>query len=351
MIEIKNIDLDEAKLLLDEKIIIVGDSHFGRFPTIEQQALFLTLILIPLLDMDTVVIFTGDQFDGGKAMETILMCDVLDIFLDISAKCKHVYFLVGNHDTWKLKDIHYNNSKIFVPFNNFSLIERGMCEIFGVKIDFISFNVDKQFLLDYVKDSKSDIAITHCDYKNLTLETGRKIDFGIDIESMSNYKIVFNGHIHKRQLFNNLINVGAPYQMKFSDRESEKGLHIYIPKSNETFFVENTISRKYFEYQNEDFLKLEDKGFLNDANLNILDADSEEEIIIVLGDNKPYWLDINLKNGSIVTISEASFVYSEDVAENIVEYLEDVKQIKLSDKTIEIDKTKIEALTKLAKTL
>lgn len=336
----------------EEKVIFVGDMHLGRFPKADEQLEYLLATLLPILDDKTILIFVGDQWDGGKAMETVMMCMVIDAFTKIHEKCLLAYFLIGNHDTVKLKEIKYNNTKLFSIFPKFNVVEYETVDIFGEKYDLMSYCHDYSKIREKILESgEVAIAVTHTDYYSFKLETGRDIEYGLKKEEMNKYKFVVNGHIHKEQHVDNIHNIGAPYQMKFSDRNTRKGIFIYKPKTDVLWFMENKISRKYFEMTETELLSETDVSYLNDSHLNIIDATDENIIFDKLMSIQPYYLDISLIDGTKVVMSVDGYVQPDDPDEELPSFLSDSKTVKLSDKTIILDEKVIKHVLQKAKDL
>lgn len=101
--------------------------------------------------------------------------------------------------------------------------------------------------------------IPYCDYKDLDLSTyggdylflhhdiyGSRVsptnvlDFGISQDSLSKYKLVFNGHVHASSRFSNIINVGSITTHSFADSS----------ESTPTCYLFNTDTQEITEYSN-----------------------------------------------------------------------------------------------------
>lgn len=101
--------------------------------------------------------------------------------------------------------------------------------------------------------------IPYCDYKDLDLSTydgdylflhhdiyGSRIsptnilDFGVSQDSLSKFKLVFNGHVHANSRFANVINVGSITTHSFADSSET------VP----TCYLFDTITQEITEYSN-----------------------------------------------------------------------------------------------------
>lgn len=84
----------------------------------------------------------------------------------------------------------------------------------GIKLAFLPY-CDYNYLLTY---PEGDILFSHNDIQGSLIRGDFKLPDGIDTKTLKDrYKIVFNGHIHKPSIFDNVVNVGSITTHSFSD--------------------------------------------------------------------------------------------------------------------------------------
>ena len=105
----------------------------------------------------------------------------------------------------------------------------------GIKLAFLPY-CDYNYLLTY---PEGDILFSHNDIQGSTVRGDFKLPDGIETQTLKRYKVVFNGHIHKPSIFENVINVGSITTHSFSDDND------FIPQcyifNTDTMKIENVI--------------------------------------------------------------------------------------------------------------
>lgn len=105
----------------------------------------------------------------------------------------------------------------------------------GIKLAFLPY-CDYNYLLTY---PEGDILFSHNDIQGSTVRGDFKLPDGIETQTLKRYKVVFNGHIHKPSIFENVINVGSITTHSFSDDND------FIPQcyifNTDTMKMENVI--------------------------------------------------------------------------------------------------------------
>jgi hypothetical protein len=173
------------------KIAIVGDTHFGSrndhkvFHDFFGK--FYSDILFPYLKEHdiTKVIQLGDLFDRRKYINFYTLAESKKYFFD---KLDNIEFhtLVGNHDIYWRESLEVNSSSLVLgEYNNVTVHTTPktiICD--NTSIDIIPWICDenKTQVIEFIKNSKSDICMGHFDYNDkkgfhvFDTET-RKLDF------------------------------------------------------------------------------------------------------------------------------------------------------------------------------
>jgi len=195
--------------------------------------------------IDTIV-FNGDLFHEKYKISIPLYRVVFDTF----SECLHnfngiLYMNVGNHDIYHKAS--FSSLFPFIEFENvivcenardydgdvfFRIIPYGMVENDNIKPP----ETDK-FKILFIHETVAGLTLGACDYVA-----------GSEIKPymLSDWDIVFNGHIHKPQVYKNIVCIGSPMQQDFGESGEQKGFIVFdsekmdwerIPTEYPRFFV------------------------------------------------------------------------------------------------------------------
>ena len=167
------------------------------------------------------IINLGDTFDQNTltSYDTEIARQFFGEFSDINIP--H-YVLIGNHEMVNEK------------FNSAAMLDN-ISNIYVIK-DPTSINIgDKKLAFLPYRDSKSltelpegDYLFSHIDIYGSPIKGIIKLEAGITTDVLKQrYKLVFNGHIHKSSIFDNVINIGSCTTHSFAD-DDEWEPHAYI---------------------------------------------------------------------------------------------------------------------------
>jgi hypothetical protein len=335
---------------MKHKIIIVGDIHLGKFGSdISLFINFVKKVLLPQCDKETVIIFTGDQFETSYA-DIVLLNEVLDIFDEIHSRIHSACFLIGNHCTYKHEEISINMTNLFRTYKNFHVFENDTVSINDKSFHFLSFHKDMDFVRKAIADSTADYLISHEEINSFLFNKFRPINGGIGIDELSKFKLVFNGHIHRKQTVKNVYTVGSPYQMNYNDSGNICGLHILDTDTNEVEFIENTHYPKYHKLEYDDIIKEEfDKTKYVGDNVWVINSKDDNNATSILQDIKS--LRINTMIVENESDDSVEFQHKDDVTDHISEYLSSITEIPISGKVLELNKELIEELVHISNKL
>lgn len=167
-----------------------------------------------------VIIFDGDLFEEKTRIPQDLYNFVWQLFYDIKDEFTLI-FNTGNHDLFTITG--KSSLKPFTPFVNV-ITEPTDIEFSESIIRIIPYGQVKGNLkLPNNSENKVLCLATHEDISGLTYGAH-------DYQSSSrlkpiifaDWKYVFNGHIHKPQELNNIINIGSSLQQSFSEECEQK---------------------------------------------------------------------------------------------------------------------------------
>lgn len=333
---------------MNRRIIKVGDFHMGKFSDLEVHKEFWYKFLKPLCDKNTILVLSGDQFDGDRDITTQFISDVIDLFDDISETVLHAYFIIGNHCTHHYINISVNMSKMLRPYANFSVVENGVCSMFGIEVGLMSYNHDLEKLRVTLQGFRNDgveYVLSHADIKQLIFDNGSPIEYGLDVEDFKGFKEVWNGHIHRKQEIANILNLGSPFQMKFSDSKNICGVRVWDVDNDTKEFIENTVSPRYIKLTYDEFIASHPSKFEN-MHVWVTDVTDVENIkkhidgIGVLSTRVKFLQD----DTEVESASEFDYHHDSDPLEEATVFLTEKGSITYKNIHVDLDKDRIDRI-------
>lgn len=256
------------------KIYNVGDTHLGiRSNSVEWfniQNEYLTGHFLQQVDESgfneetDILIQYGDWFHNRESTNNRIWNGSLEVLEKLCNKFKRgVYIFLGNHDVY-YKDSNKIHSLAGLSkiFPNLHIIE-----------DPTVFTINgkhRVLILPWIDDvnkitrvigshiGKAEYIMCHADFQNMQLNKYAKIEHGIDLDVIREFKKVYSGHIHIRQEFKNALYIGTPYEMDRGDRGNTKGFYIMdaTQDSLNEEFIPNEFSPKFVKYFVKDILEM-----------------------------------------------------------------------------------------------
>jgi len=181
-------------------------------------------------------------------------------------------------------------------------------DFFGEKIVIMPWIEKRLDIINELKSNRGDYLFCHSDLKDCITHSNsssNKNPDKIDISFFKDYKKVFSGHIHIRQIIDNFIFIGSPYQMHRSEMGSDKGITILDVSDGSVKFD----SDKYSPVFGKIFIKTED-DILNLKELK---------------DSKDY-IDLHISNSLIKNrkIRRKLEIIIEKIKFSSIEYINDI---------------------------
>lgn len=136
--------------------------------------------------------------------------------------------LVGNHE---MMNYDFNAVELFGNINNITVISEP-CSVNMNTVLNINDNVEIALMpytdyKDILELPKGTFLFSHLDIAGVKIKGNIELQDGLDIKTFADYKLVFNGHIHKPSIKNNIVNVGSVSTHSFSD-DNESVPQCYI---------------------------------------------------------------------------------------------------------------------------
>jgi len=241
-----------------DKIIILGDTHFGArgfsLKTFEDQIIFFKEQLFPYMkenNIDT-IIQLGDILDHRKNIDILLFNKLVsEFFEEIRKNNFKLFTLLGNHDIYYNTKLDINLVKFFeelYPENVKVFTERTKTIINDQKCYFVPWIIGNTLTTNELDDV--DILFGHLEIRNFEMIKGHKDEKSIltsgFLKKRKKLKEVFSGHYHLKTSDGFVYYVGTPYQLNWGDYDTKRGFYVW-DKNNELEFIENITSPKFIK--------------------------------------------------------------------------------------------------------
>lgn len=236
-------------------IYFLSDLHFGvRNASVEWlkiQLDFFEFFLKQVKSKQNTLIIAGDVFDNRQTLNILVFHSVLNLFKGLSKEFESIHIIVGNHDISNKTTNDVNALSVFDLIPNIHVYqEPTQVEINGKSFVMMPW-MNHQEHIELQKFTDADYCVMHTDINSLHFNKYAKINDGVELINLKQFKYVFNGHIHFRQEKDNIIMLGSPYHMNRNDLDNDK--YIYYLDCDKLNRFKNTFSP---EFKQLDFYNL-----------------------------------------------------------------------------------------------
>jgi len=215
------------------RVCLLGDTHFGvrndskTFHAYYEK--FYDEVFFPELERRGIrtIIQLGDLFDRRKYINFLSLMESRRYFFD---RCVEqnitLHALIGNHDIFWKESLDVNSPDLLLrDYHNIrTWKEHGTLELDGIKIDMIPWicKSNEDAIFEFVKNSTSPICMGHFELAGFPLSRGVDSHDGLDFKFLNNYNQVYSGHYHTRSEHDNIMYLGTPYELFWSDYRDQK---------------------------------------------------------------------------------------------------------------------------------
>lgn len=266
------------------KIWFISDLHFGirsnSLEWLQIQKDYFNNWLIPLLkkemQKDDILFVLGDVFDNRQSLNLLVLNTVLEIFEEI-AKIIPIHIILGNHDTFRKNSNDINSVKILQYINNVIVYQEPKTLVITKN------NISKTLLImpwrssieeelkTFEQYNNCNYLFCHTDIQGLKYNKTRLVESGSDKNIYNYFQKVFSGHIHYRQIVDNIVMIGCPIPLTRSDANNQKGIYVFDPFNDNLKFFENKYSPKFLKYHLEDVMEMTLEKFNKVIKNNFVD--------------------------------------------------------------------------------
>lgn len=190
------------------------------------------------------IIQLGDLFDVRKHTSNLILKEVKEKYFSVLEKEGFKYHtLAGNHDLyWKESLDVVTQELVLKEYNNIKVYKKPTTiEFDGTTFDIIPWicSENEQEVLEFVKNSKSDICAGHFEFQNFSMYKGQEAHDGMSHKIFEKYEMVWSGHYHTRSMKDNVTYTGIPHEITLQDAGDPKGYYIFDTDDRSFTFYEN----------------------------------------------------------------------------------------------------------------
>lgn len=220
------------------KTLIIGDLHFGARNgnqyILDMMTKFFEEELFPYILNNNIsrVIQLGDIFDKRKSIDFTISRYLIDTFFEFF-ESNHIDFisLSGNHDLYYRQSVEIDGPSQFARgYKHIRICTKPEC----IDDEFVLVpwvcDENKQEILDFldVHRNKDMLVFGHFELAGFPIQRGFVSDKGsIEKDALRGFRKVFSGHYHSPSEKGNIIYVGTPYELTWSDCGDEKRFFVY----------------------------------------------------------------------------------------------------------------------------
>jgi len=259
---------------MNEWVALITDQHFGvrnnSQTFLDYYFKFYDDVFFPALEEYDVldIIDLGDTFDKRKSIDFNILDQVKERYYQKLLNMeKTVYSIVGNHTAYYKNTNRVNTLNLLLnDFENVYICEEPeICRINEKDVLLMPWinEENKEVAFDLLRE-KHEYCFGHLEINGFEMYAGMiHADGEYDSRMFANVKNVFSGHFHHRSKKGNIMYLGNPYPLTWSDYGDDRGFHLLNFETGELKFIKNPytmfhvinytdglIKKDFSEYQN-----------------------------------------------------------------------------------------------------
>lgn len=233
------------------KVALITDTHFGarNDNRVIQKHInnFFDEIFFPFLKENDIreIVHLGDLMDKRKSVSYLTLKHVRENFVQqITDNAIQTHIIVGNHDAYykntnQVNSINelYGETPYLHLYDTAKTIKIGS----GLKVCLIPWLCAENEVDSYIHIDRTDakIAMGHLELTGFLMFKGSIATNGMDKDIFQKFDTVFSGHFHLKNDDGHVYYLGTPYEMMWSDYNTERGFHILDTETLELQFIRN----------------------------------------------------------------------------------------------------------------
>lgn len=229
------------------KVILLGDCHLGarngssRFSAHFNK--FFTDVLYPYAKKNKIkeIYQLGDMFDNRTNLSYKAFHACKDVWfgpLEELGITMHV--LLGNHDIYHKNTLHINSPELLLnEYKNIKVYNKptqvGSFDI----IPWICSENETEVNNFISRKDAAPYCLGHFEISGFSMYRGVESHGGLSAALFDRYSMTFSGHYHSKSQKGNIMYVGTPYEITWSDYADPRGFHVLDTKTGKVTFIEN----------------------------------------------------------------------------------------------------------------
>lgn len=237
------------------KVAIIADTHWGYRSDgqahLDYFTRFYREVFFPVIDEYQIeaIIHLGDLVDRRKYVNFRTAETMRVEFIDqVIKRGIEMELVVGNHDV-TFKNTNETNALKELGINRFSGVRMVSDRIREVRygdqlVALVPWICDenRSRILEQLEKTQATIAMGHLELNGFKMyKNTPEMTHGMDPAPFRKFDVVLSGHFHHRSVKGNMIYVGAPYEMNWSDAGDDRGFHVWDTETGEMEYIRNHI--------------------------------------------------------------------------------------------------------------
>ena len=234
------------------KVALITDTHFGARN--DNQVIqahinqFFNETFFPYLHQHNIkeIVHLGDLMDKRKSVSYLTLNNVRKNFISrITHDLIKTHIIVGNHDAYykntnQVNSVNelYGEAPFLHIYNTAETVTIGN----NLRVCFVPWLCADNDAESYMQIEKSDakLVMGHLQLTGFLMFKGVISDHGLDRKIFSKFDRVFSGHFHLKNDDGHIYYLGTPYEMMWSDYNTDRGFHIFDTETLELEFIRNS---------------------------------------------------------------------------------------------------------------
>jgi DNA repair exonuclease SbcCD nuclease subunit len=195
--------------------------------------------------------FLGDWFNSKSYLHSSL-CNLSHQYLAHLSELAFVIFIAGNHDQIRPDDPE-STLRAFLPYGQVIETPRVWVEK-ELRFACLPFTRDVEVIRKFCSETEADVLLAHIELNGMRASGTWFLESPLEEKDLSpnRFKQILTGHAHWRQKIGNVLCIGSPYEMDFSDADSdERGLYVFHDTDISDFIPIKAPRYFIVEYPNE----------------------------------------------------------------------------------------------------
>ncbi len=209
------------------------------------QQQFFEQVLWPAIDAEggvTEMLCLGDVTDRRKYINFQTAEFAKRVFFEPARQRNiRIHWVIGNHDMPFKHSMALTSHETFKEYDVAVYRAATVVDFDGVPTLLVPWLCDetRDACMQAVAEFPGSVVAGHFEFTGFEMSRGTTNFHGAPTEPFAAFPLVLSGHYHHRSRQQNIVYLGAPYELTWADHESAHGFHWWTPTTHTLDFVEN----------------------------------------------------------------------------------------------------------------